>query len=113
MAIHRHGYTENWDYLPGGTDATAGDVVLLGAEDDLVGVVVTDIAANYRGAVSVSGVFEFDTEDTMAQGDAAYVDSEGDITDDSTDTYAGRVARATASGKVLVSLNIGTKPSAS
>ena len=99
-----------WDYTPVAA-ATAGDVVLLGTSEDIVGVVVSDIAAGILGAVRVSGAFEFTTEDTLAQGDAAYYnETSGYITDDSTDTYAGRVVELVDSDTVRVAINFGELP---
>jgi predicted RecA/RadA family phage recombinase len=112
MATHKTGYTENWD-LYSASAVTAGDVVLLGVDSDVVGVVTADIAAGGTGAASVTGVFEFDTDATIAQGSACYVDASGDITATTSDTYAGRCAKATASSKVWVSLNMMAAPAAS
>jgi predicted RecA/RadA family phage recombinase len=96
-----------WDYTAGGSGATAGDVVLLGANDDVIGIVVADIEANGLGAVRVTGVYSLPTEETgMVQGDEAYWDADDEvITDDTSDVYAGRCAGRSAGGKVLVSIN--------
>jgi predicted RecA/RadA family phage recombinase len=106
MATYKFGNTTNWDHTPV-VAKTAGDVVLLGTDSDVIGVIVADTAASALGAVSVSGVFQFTTADTFVQGEAAYYNVSGDvITDDATDTYAGRVAATVASGTtVLVDIN--------
>ena len=41
----------------GATAVSSGDVVVIG---DLVGVAVTDIAANAKGAIATQGVYEVD-----------------------------------------------------
>ena len=87
--------------------ATAGDVVLLGVNEDLVGVVVADLAAGALGGIRVKGACEFATsETTMIQGDAAYYSAGGgEITATNTDTYAGRVAEYNTAGVITVALN--------
>ncbi len=66
---------------------SSGELVI---EGNLVGVAVTDIASGEVGAVSVTGVFEFDKEAaaTLAQGDIAYYDSSTKKLDDTTSNPA-------------------------
>lgn len=87
-------------------DKTAGEVVVLGT--DIISVIVADIdiSDNTLGAAYIDGVFEFDTDDTLAIGDNAYWNASSEkITDEDTDVYAGRVVKATASSKVRVAIN--------
>jgi len=44
----------NIDYIPG-ADVSAGDVIVQG---DLIGIAKLDIAANFLGALAVTGVFD-------------------------------------------------------
>ena len=108
-------YTEQvWDYTPA-TAKSAGDIVLLGTDTDVVGVVVADLAANELGAIRVTGACDFTTAVTdFAQGDAAYYDSvTGTITDDNTDTYAGRVTEQISSTVIRVAINFMFAPAGS
>ena len=113
-AIYKHGLQDKWDYTPTGEDATAGDVVLLGTDDDLISVVVSDTEEDELGAVAVSGVYQFVTAVTdFAQGDPAYLAGSGAITDDTSDTYAGRVVRQYSTTRVWVDINRGCAPAGS
>lgn len=102
----------NLDYTPSSA-VSAGDVVLFNSE--MIGVCVTDIAANELGAVAVQGVYEFTTADTFDQGEAAYWNAVGSVmTDDTTDVYAGRVTKTVAAGtKVNVAINFMCAPAGS
>lgn len=113
-ATFKHG-AETWDYTPVAA-TSAGDVVLLGDNDDVLGVAVADIEAAQLGAVYVEGVFEFTTAVTdFSQGDAAYYNSSSEtITETATDKYAGRVVSQPTSTTVRVSINMSSEyPSAS
>jgi predicted RecA/RadA family phage recombinase len=109
---YKHGHQEKWDYTPG-EDVTAETAVKLGEDDDVIGVIVADTLANTRGAVAVSGVYDFPTDLTAAeQGDAAYLASNGKITATTTDTYAGRVVKQ-GTGRIWVSINMMWAPAGS
>lgn len=105
MATYK-GESGVWDYTPTSA-ATAGDVVLLGDNDDILGVVVADTEASQLGAIRTNGIFEFTTAvSDFSQGDACYYDSVNNvITEDVTDTYAGRVASQPTSTTVRVDIN--------
>lgn len=94
------------DYTPTSA-ATAGDVVLLGTSEDLLGIVVADTEASQLGALYVKGIFEFTTAvSDFTQGDPCYYDSVNEvITEDVTDVYAGRVASQPTSTTVRVLIN--------
>lgn len=82
---------------------SAGDIVVLASE--IIGVVVADIEAGKLGALRVDGTFRFDTSDTMTVGESAYYNATADeITDDSTDVYAGRVVELIGTTQVDVKL---------
>lgn len=97
-----------WDYTPD-ADVEAGDVVLLGTNEDMLGIVVADLDADELGAVRVDGIHQFDTAVTdFEQGDACYYNSGDDeITDDDSDTYAGRVTEQVSDTSVNVAINFG------
>jgi len=104
MATFKYG-ADVWPYTPASAK-TAGDVVFLGANSDLAGVVVTDLAANQLGAVRVNGAFEFPTAETgMIQGDAAYWSGTA-VTDDTSDDYLGRVSEYITAGAITVAINL-------
>jgi predicted RecA/RadA family phage recombinase len=104
MATFKYG-ADVWPYTPASAK-TAGDVVFLGVNSDLAGVVVTDLAASQLGAVRVSGAFEFPTDETgMIQGDAAYWDGTA-VTDDTSDDYLGRVSEYITAGVITVAINL-------
>ena len=91
------------DYTPS-ADTLGGAVAVLGG--DMIVVAISDIAADETGAAYIRGSFEFDTEETMTQGDLAFWDaSASKITATDTDVYAGRVVEDSASSKVVVSIN--------
>jgi predicted RecA/RadA family phage recombinase len=93
-----------WPYTPR-TAKTAGDVVFLGANSDLAGVVVTDLAADQLGAIRVDGAFEFPTTETgMVQGDAAYWSGTA-VTGTTSDEYLGRVSEYITAGVITVAIN--------
>ena len=104
---------QRWDYTPDGAAVTAGDVVLLGTDSEIISVVVADTKDGELGAVQVAGLVDFDTSDTLVQGDAAYYNSVSDeMTDETTDTYAGRVEEM-LTNIVRVDINFGQTPSGS
>lgn len=106
MATYKHS-EQIWDYTPVAA-ATAGDVVLLGPSEDVVAVVVADIAAGKLGSVYTTGVFEFTTADTFEDGENAYWNASSEvITDDGTDVYAGRVVDQPTTTTVRVAINFG------
>jgi len=93
------------DHTPSGAVAQ-GDVIAIG--DDLFGVALTAIAATVKGALAVSGIFEFDSDDdTIAVGALCFWDSAAaEVTDTAVDNkYIGRAISASADGKVRVALN--------
>lgn len=62
------------DYTPGSA-VTAGDVIVLGT---IIAVATQDIAANAKGALTITGIFKFPkTTDTFTAGDAVYWDADG------------------------------------
>jgi len=94
------------------TALTAGDVVLPSA--DVIGVVVADTDAGELGALRVDGVYRFDTSATLVQGDECYYNATADeITDDSTDVYAGRVSEAVSTTEIDVKINFKEAPAGS
>lgn len=73
--VYRH-VGDTLDYTPGSA-VTAGDVVLFGTT--VVTIVVNDIAANVKGAVSTRGVWNVPKDNSdVAAGDALYWDTDGD-----------------------------------
>ncbi len=77
----------------------SGELVI---EGEIVGVAVTDIASGEVGAVSVTGVYEFDKESaaTLAQGDKAYYDSSTKKLDDNTSNPCVGTVVAVSGNKV-------------
>lgn len=65
------------DYTPG-ADVAAGDVVVQG---ELVGVAKTPIAANVRGSLAVTGVFDFPKATGVGSGIAAGAKVYWDVAD--------------------------------
>ena len=91
------------DYTPGSA-VLGGAVVVQG--NDVLSVVVSDIAAADTGEAYIKGIFEFDCSEDIAIGLNAFWDSSAEeITSTDTDIYAGRVTKATASAKIEVSIN--------
>ena len=85
---------------------TAGDVVVL---EDMIGVVVSDVAEGVAGALRVKGAFVFDTDDDPSVGEDMYWDA---ATSKATETansnaYLGRVSEIAdlASDEVTVLIN--------
>lgn len=95
-----------WDYTPD-TAKTAGEVILLGSNSDLLGVVVADIEAGQLGALDTKNIWNFPTSiEDWEQGEAAYYDSvSGEMTRDVTDVYGGRVEKQVTSALVAVEIN--------
>jgi predicted RecA/RadA family phage recombinase len=83
----------------GATAVSSGDVVVIG---DLVGVAVTDIAANAKGAIATQGVYEVDraSGSTLAVGDIGYLNSSGKITNTTTNNDAVGLVVAATTAKV-------------
>ena len=92
------------DYTPSSA-VTAGTVVV---QEELVGVAVNDIAANTKGALAVSGVFDFPktaatayTAGKKVYWDATDEDAQEDA-DSGTNKPIGLVAEDAASADTLV-----------
>ncbi len=106
MPVYLKHSEPTWDYTPSGDDATAGGVVLLGDDNDVIGIVVADTEEDKLGAVRVTGVFDFPTDLTDTDvGTSVYLASSGKITETDTDTYAGRCAGAPSGGRIWVAIN--------
>lgn len=82
------------DYTPGSAKSS-GDVVVVGT---LVGVCVTDIAADTKGALEITGVFKVAKESTstaFAAGAAVYFDvADNEANTDSGNPWMGKAAYA-------------------
>lgn len=96
------------DYTPDAA-VTAGDVVdLSGSTNCLIGIADNDIAASTLGALTIKGVYKFAlaTGKTFSQSDSVYIDSSGDATDDTSETYAGIAVQDNITGYVYVDINV-------
>lgn len=100
------------DYSPVAA-ATAGTVVV---QNDLIGVVMTDIAAGGKGALGVEGVYEIaKAAEAIAVGEKVWWDgansrvtkTKGQLT-----VLAGKAVSAAASGDATVNVLLNEGPSA-
>lgn len=99
------------DYIPG-ADVSAGDVVVQG---DLIGIAKLDIAANARGALAVSGVFDVSKTtgvgEAIAIGAKVYWDVADGVakTDDEAgaNKYLGKTIAAVGDDDALVRVRLG------
>ena len=101
MATNRIYERGNQLELPVDSGVTSGDAVLIG--DALVGVALTDRDSDGNATVQMDGVFELDATATsdgggIAVGDAVFIDSAGDLSDDSSETHFGYALGAIAQG---------------
>jgi len=88
------------DYFPASA-VSNGDIVVLG--DDFIGLALSDIAADARGALCVQGVWEVPLEEghgVIAEGADLWWDEDG-TRDDATDTDVG-AATETSTGNVYL-----------
>jgi predicted RecA/RadA family phage recombinase len=110
MASTGPGYFQNGDLLDyvAPADVGAGQVVVLSS---LLSVAVRPIASGKIGGVAVEGVFALPcaTGATGAQGSVVYYSTASGIANDTTGTYAGKLAydRAATDSTVKVLLNVG------
>lgn len=92
----RHQPGDAIDYTPGSAKSS-GDVVVIGS---LVGVCVTDIAANALGALAITGIYKVAKEATateFAAGAAVYFDvADNECNTDSGNPWMGKAAYAAA-----------------
>lgn len=98
---------ETLQYAASGA-VSAGDLVIIGS---IVGVAMSDIAANTTGTVAVEGVFDLvkaDTANAYTQGTPLYWDATNTklTTTASTNTRVGIAAAAAASAATIVSVKI-------
>lgn len=98
------------DYAATTKAVAGGDLVVLSG---MVAVACADIPAGEVGACEVTGVFELaKASGAISQGAPVYVNTQGKITATASDTFAGVVWRAAASGDatVEVCINFGSAP---
>ena len=95
------------DYTPGSAVA-AGDVIV---QTDLIGIATQDIAASKKGALAVTGVFDFPKDtgsaDAIVAGDTLYWDAGNEVATATASTHkqlgkaVAAAAAATATVRVL------------
>lgn len=106
LVRHIHG-DQTIDYTPS-VDVAAGDVVVQG---DLVGIAKTAIAAGKKGALSVSGCFEFPkaaSDGGMAVGTLAYWDADNSVATGTAtgNKYLGKVEATAATAATSVKVQV-------